>query len=684
MESQVKTGLFASAAVLLLVMLAVPGGVFESRVGGAQPEPAGNDAGQMRLRKAVGVRTYKGRDVEGENRLIERGDSLWRILIQEKGLQEKRFSQYVIIIRGLNPEIKKPDFLKVGDNVFIPLRPDEIVEARSLSQETPKIRTTLALGTTKDYRVKRGDHLYQILREQLGISDERELAVYYALTKDLNPGKNEWDFLQEGEMIRLPTTREESRTASAPSQVAPVSKSAELKAVAKENKPQPERTPETTIARTPRNEQRTATPSETSARAPAAKAAEVKKEVLPELPAEFAADRAREPGAQSGEREPAPAAPQGSPVQTIPPRTLPALPLDYARQLPATDNLPLISQIVKAVGSETQHDGEETFALDDSTVRVDRRAYPIIYSRKLRQRVVIDPQDNIPASLREKLDDPRVAAPVLPLTKGSTLQEAIGQLLSRLGYQPLPGDRPVVIQEGGISYEAKGNWMALAPQESDKPQEILVITLTKQKGDIPDYLKSELARKGVHLEDVLLSASVPEGKAPVNSEVQRNIRQAKNWPREKKEIVDALLLTYGIPFGVLETHSVQLRDGLTVDKRVDRIFNLKGKRTALFFGALEPEIKSAMIEKDGMNVIEMDLPSLAPRELIARMLHELGEKTSYRQHRFAAGNGNSERLKIAAWGFLLTSRSAFLTDREIPRPLQRFFFEKGLDIVYFQ
>jgi hypothetical protein len=40
-------------------------------------------------------------------------------------------------------------------------------------------------------------------------------------------------------------------------------------------------------------------------------------------------------------------------------------------------------------------------------------------------------------------------------------------------------------------------------------------------------------------------------------------------------------------------------------------------------------------------------------------------------------------LNISAWGFLLANRGLFVTDREIPQSLHRFFFEKGLEIVYF-
>jgi hypothetical protein len=60
----------------------------------------------------------------------------------------------------------------------------------------------------------------------------------------------------------------------------------------------------------------------------------------------------------------------------------------------------------------------------------------------------------------------------------------------------------------------------------------------------------------------------------------------------------------------------------------------------------------------------------------------LGEQAAYREHRFSA-SASKNRLNISAWGFLLANRGLFVTDREIPQSLYRFFFEKGLEIVYF-
>ena len=157
-----------------------------------------NETGQLTLQKTAQSREYQGREVEGEDRRVGPGDSIWRILVKEKGLSENRFTQYLVIMRGLNPKIKNIDVLKVGDNIFIPLRPDELLAGPAVSVKTDVQRSTVTKGAIKEYRVKQGEHLYQIIREQLGIANDRDVALYYALVKDLNPERKNWDALSRG------------------------------------------------------------------------------------------------------------------------------------------------------------------------------------------------------------------------------------------------------------------------------------------------------------------------------------------------------------------------------------------------------------------------------------------------------------------------------------------------------
>jgi hypothetical protein len=112
---------------------------------------------------------------------------------------------------------------------------------------------------------------------------------------------------------------------------------------------------------------------------------------------------------------------------------------------------------------------------------------------------------------------------------------------------------------------------------------------------------------------------------------------------------------------------------------------LSGQRTAIFFTGGNPEARRVLQEEQGITPVVLDLASMSTREIITRMLNLVGDPTVYREHRFSAGgDALRDRISIRAWGFQPIKKTIFITDRQIPPTLQRFFFEKGLDIVYFQ
>ncbi len=590
--------------LLLLLFVSLP---FASATEAQEQAPARGGT-EMSLRKSVEVREFHGRHVTGEERQIGRGDSLWRILIEEKGLSSKKFQSYLVVIRGLNPQVKKLDLLRIGDKIFIPLRLDDVGDAPSVAAATTREAQRSSSGRTISYRVKSGESLYRILRQEFNLMNLRELAQYASLVKDLNPQrKGDWDTLHEGEIIHLPAPRSVGETASA----------------------------------------KIASRSASQSSAAAVGASDAAEPVV------------------------APTAPVDS---------------EQVLSTPARENMPLLGRVVAAIGGEIQESGEETIKLPAGTVHFDRSTYPVIYNPDLRQRVVVDPNGNIPASLKAKLNDPSIGTPVLSMADGVSLQEAVTQLLFALGYKPLPAERPVVVQDGGIAFEAKGDWMALAPEVSNKTQDVFVINLTDRPDEIPDYVRAELAKLGLNLRGVISPRRVdaqPNNKP--NADPKSDAGQIKNWPADKSELVDELLLSFGIPFGVAETLSAEVSDGLRVDIRADRVFESNGKRTALFFQRADPEIRKALQDRQGIRVVELELQSLSSRELIARMLGVLGDPAVYREYRFpTAQTSNRDWLTIKAWGFNLPEKAMFVTDRQIPAALHRFFFEKGLEIVYFR
>ncbi len=590
MESEISVLHRLATIILLSTALGISpasGSAQEQPAKPAQEEPA-----QMQLRRGVKSREYQGKNVEGEERVVRPRDTLWRILIQERGLSEKRFNRYIILITALNPNLKKPDLLQVGDTLFIPVQADEVlgikaaIESAATKPAAAKVPTEG--GATNSYQVKAGDQLYQVLREQLGIKGRAEVLKAVEQLKALNPAKKNWDTLLVGETIRLPGA------AGAVAQAVAV--------------PKPTEEPSRTVG------------------------------------------------------------------------------LDYGQKITVQDNLDLLASVMKVLGQDTTREGEEVVPLREGTVHIDRSSYPIIQGPKKGQRALLDMQSKITPALRTKLEGEGSGLPVVSVKKGASLHDAVAGLLSKLGFQSLPSNQPVVIQDGGVAVQVKGEWMMMPSDESGTMPQVLVVSLTDAPGQTPDYLRDYLSLKGMNFKEILLpsptSLAAPTPPAGAAKTAQLKI---ENWPTDKIALVDAFLAEYGINFSGAGYFPVVLRDGIRMDAKVDRLFEYGGKRVVVSFKLLGEEVGTALQQGGSVRVVEVDLAAISTRELIARLLASVGESAAYREQRFQANErAAKDKLTLGVPGFYVAQKSLLLTDRQIPKELERFFAEKNLRVVRFQ
>ncbi|MFQ5916896.1 MAG: hypothetical protein ACE5I0_03695 [Candidatus Binatia bacterium] len=554
--------------LLLVIGFSVPGYNQEGPVRGQSEEKA-----KIRLQKAIKTRQYQGESVEGEERVVAPGDTLWKFLVQDKGLPEYNFRRYVVLLGALNPKLKNPDILRVGDVVFIPIRPDEILG----------IQLPSGKGGAKFYRVKRGEYLFKILREQQGLKRPGEILSAFNQVKRLNPRKENWDLLFVGEAILLPPLEE--------------------------------------------GEQPT---------------------VVLEPAREF-------------------------------------IGLDYGQKLMARENLNLLQKVVGVVGSEMTSEGEEELSLREGTIHLDRSVFPIIENPRSGKKVLLNLDEMIAPSILTQIQVENRGIGVVSEKKGSSLHKAASSLFSHLGFQSLPSDRPVELQDKGVGVKVRGEWMVTNPDEGGRKQEMWIINLSDGSHPTPDYLRDYLSLKGMNLKEVLLPSSPVFPDVP---SLERKYQEARDriqtWPRDKKALVDKLLQTYQISFKTQHQISLSLREGMRLVTIMDRFFEREGRKYGIFFRPVGKEVRKTLEGKMDIIPIVLELESLSSRQVLTVMLAGLGEGSGYQEHRFPVlEKGPRDKLVLTVYGFFLANRSLLLTDRSIPGDLQRFFFEKGLRVIYF-
>jgi len=555
----------------VLLSMGCPMGIHgqEGMVGGLEEGKA-----QLRLRKTVKTREHQGRSVEVEERKIVPGDTLWQILIQERGLSGKYFQRYLVLIGSLNPRLRNPNVLRVGDVIFIPIRPDEF-----LGIQIPSGR-----GDPRVYRVKRGEHLFKILRDQQGLRGRKAIRSAFDQVKRLNPRKNNWDLLYVGEAVLLPSLQK-----GAPP----------------------------TVALSPQ---------------------------------------------------------------------LGFIGLDYGLKLPVGENLDLLQEVAGVVGNEMNREGEESLEVKEGTVHIDRSLFPVIQNSQLGKRIVLNMEEKISPTLQAELQSENPQVSVLPVKKESSLHEAAATLFSHMGFQSLPNNRPVVVQDQGVGVHVKGEWMVTNQGEGSGGQEIWIISLADGSTKTPDYLRDYLSMRGMKLKEIVVPGS-PLSKRSLalgNNDFEA-MRQIDVWPSDKEALVDTVLETYAIGFSTAHEISVSLRKGMRLNTTVDRWFMIEDKKIGVFFSTVNAEVKQALSEREGMKVVELDLESLSNRQILSVLFAALGKGTTYQKHRFpTAEEGPKDKLVLTVPGFFLPTLSTLLTDQTIPRELQRFFYEKAIRVVYFR
>jgi hypothetical protein len=222
-------------------------------------------------------------------------------------------------------------------------------------------------------------------------------------------------------------------------------------------------------------------------------------------------------------------------------------------------------------------------------------------------------------------------------------------------------------------------------EESGRRQEVWIISLADVSEKTPDYLRDYLSFKGMNLREIF-SPSSPASLASLSLEDKGRVgeSQIEAWPYDKTALVDALLRSCQIPFSSDREISPSLGEGIRLNMKVDRFFESGGKKYGLLFRAVDDGLMKGLEEKEEFRLIELDLNSLTSRDIISRLLEGMGEPAPYREHRFPANeSGSRDKLVLTVSGFFLPHRSLLLTDREIPKDLQRFFAEKGLRVIYF-
>ena len=129
---------------------------------------------------------------------VKKGDYLWKIIKRSGSLKNMGYREFIEAFKVLNPQIENPSLIYPNQTLFIPINISKIKQQMGKGAEQERDQYRL-------YRVKRGDSIYKILRDQCGI-DNREIYRYFAEIKRLNPQIVDLNRIRIGQLIKIPVS----------------------------------------------------------------------------------------------------------------------------------------------------------------------------------------------------------------------------------------------------------------------------------------------------------------------------------------------------------------------------------------------------------------------------------------------------------------------------------------------
>ncbi|MBE0569755.1 MAG: LysM peptidoglycan-binding domain-containing protein, partial [Deltaproteobacteria bacterium] len=123
-----------------------------------------------------------------ETHVVEKGESLWKILGRKLSLTPERYSERLKEFRRANPQIADPSRLSEGQKILVPSgdREEGVEDGRAVA-----------------HIVRKGDTLSRIFVSR-GVPGSR-LEEFFEATRELNPAVEDVNLIYSGRTLLLPT-----------------------------------------------------------------------------------------------------------------------------------------------------------------------------------------------------------------------------------------------------------------------------------------------------------------------------------------------------------------------------------------------------------------------------------------------------------------------------------------------
>jgi len=336
-----------------------------------------------------------------------------------------------------------------------------------------------------------------------------------------------------------------------------------------------------------------------------------------------------------------------------------------------------LTEFFALLGEEWINTGEHFIPLKaGGQVNLKAEAFPIL-SLANGQRVIVDLHRELPEKMAQVIAANWDNYKVVHLKGDEDLRGALSKILAACEYYKVYKQGEPLELRGDITLQVNADWII---QTSEDRSRTLLINLADKSGSrIPPELRNFLTNLGVKsIEYPPAQHNAPEASAPARSDVLFA-------GKDKAAVIESVLNLTGQTF----TRDVEMpviqgqKSGVSLMVKADFFLYVEGKDSIIDFTGIGPDIVPLLKE------YKVSVLSLAneqdPARIVSRTLNFIGVPFDSNPHPFtAAGKEGSKNFKLTIPGIVFKDnqgRNVFASHLRLPDDIAGFLSSRGYKVL---
>lgn len=336
----------------------------------------------------------------------------------------------------------------------------------------------------------------------------------------------------------------------------------------------------------------------------------------------------------------------------------------------------MLSQMTRQFEGTDNSTGQEVFTPGGSeAITLDYSQFPT-YNFPWGKKVVLDYGGKLPEETRKQISQQWENAEVLSVQARDDIESIIGRVLDVCGFYKVEKDADYTISRDAIQLSVTGNWIVF---KDSSLRNVFVVNLTQDgTSSMSPSLRSYLSGIGLDVMDI------GPGQDSAKAESEKRPMAAYTETAAPAALTDAILNMLGIAFESEYKTSIfqNMYSGFTLEVLADRMFRVNGETRLIDFNNLPARITN-IITQQGFKLLQIPPGEESLDAIAGRVLEFCGADFQAPPVTIAFDRGKRKNVSLTMPGYVVQTPHgrALLTNTNVNEPISDFLREMDIAII---